>query len=192
MTSPASTPDSQPAMRCLSLGAGIQSSAVLLLACEGMIPRFDVALFADTGWEPKAVYENLTRLRKHAAQFGIPVRTVSAGNIRDDALDPAHRFVSMPLHVLNPDGSRGLARRQCSVICTISRWLIMALRVVIKEKPVDLRRQLMEGRASVPRVGSVIKVERVHHRSSCSTQRALRSSTSPSTCGIWPWETEVR
>ena len=44
----------------------------------------------------------------------------------------------------------------------ISRWLIMALHVVIKEKPVDLRRQLMEGRASVPRVGSVAKVERVH------------------------------
>jgi hypothetical protein len=95
-------------------GAGIQSSAVLLLACEGVIPRFDVALFADTGWEPRAVYENLARLQQHAEMFGIPVRTVSAGNIRDDALDPAHRFVSMPLHVLNPDGSRGLARRQCT------------------------------------------------------------------------------
>ena len=43
MTSPASTPDSRPALRCLSLGAGIQSSTVLLLACEGVIPRFDVA-----------------------------------------------------------------------------------------------------------------------------------------------------
>jgi len=41
----------------LSLGAGIQSSTVLLLACEGVIPRFDVALFADTGWEPRAVYD---------------------------------------------------------------------------------------------------------------------------------------
>ena len=97
MTRPASTRESRPALRCLSLGAGIQSSAVLLLACEGVIPRFDVALFADTGWEPKAVYANLARLRAHAAKFGIPVRTVSAGNIRDDALDPAHRFVSMPL-----------------------------------------------------------------------------------------------
>lgn len=78
-------------------GAGVQSSAVLLLACEGVIPRFDVALFADTGWEPRAVYANLARLRAHAEKFGIPVRTVSAGNIRHDALDPAHRFVSMPL-----------------------------------------------------------------------------------------------
>jgi hypothetical protein len=86
----------------------------LLLACEGKIPRFDYALFADTGWEPRAVYENLARLRARAEQAGIPVLTISGGNIRADALDPSHRFVSMPLHVLNPDGSKGLARRQCT------------------------------------------------------------------------------
>ncbi|OXM66106.1 hypothetical protein CF166_27115 [Amycolatopsis sp. KNN50.9b] len=103
-----------PALRLLSLGAGVQSTTVLLLACEGAIPRFDVALFADTGWEPRAVYANLDRLQAHAERAGIPVRRVSAGNIRTDALNPNHRFVSMPLHALNPDGSRGLARRQCT------------------------------------------------------------------------------
>lgn len=112
-TSPTAT-DPGPALRLLSLGAGVQSTTVLLLACEGAIPRFDVALFADTGWEPRAVYTNLKRLAAHAEEHGIPVRQVSAGNIRADALDPRHRFVSMPLHTLNPDGSRGLARRQCT------------------------------------------------------------------------------
>ncbi|MGW5646203.1 hypothetical protein ACWEV3_40340 [Saccharopolyspora sp. NPDC003752] len=92
----------------------MQSTAVLLLACEGAIPRFDYALFADTGWDPRAVYANLKHIRAHARRFGIPVRTVSAGNIKTDALDPGHRFVSMPLHVLNADGSKGLARRQCT------------------------------------------------------------------------------
>lgn len=82
----------------------------------------DLAVFADTGWEPRPVYAHLAWLRAHAHAHGIPVRTVSAGNIHHDALDPDHRFASMPLHVLHPDGSRGLARRQCSVICTISRW----------------------------------------------------------------------
>jgi hypothetical protein len=114
MTTPLPNPTSGPALRLLSLGAGVQSTTVLLLACDGVIPRFDYALFADTGWEPRQVYENLARLRAHAENAGIPVRTVSAGNIRTDALDPAHRFVSMPLHVLNTDGSRGLARRQCT------------------------------------------------------------------------------
>ena len=73
MTTPASIPDPRPALRCLSLGAGIQSSTVLLLACEGVIPRFDVALFADTGWEPKAVYEHLDWLEDKATQGGIPI-----------------------------------------------------------------------------------------------------------------------
>ncbi|MBB5922215.1 hypothetical protein FHR81_003267 [Actinoalloteichus hoggarensis] len=98
----------------MSLGAGVQSTTVLLLACEGAIPRFDHALFADTGWEPQAVYDNLARLRTHAADAGIPVSTVSQGSIRDDALNPEHRFASMPLHVRNPDGTKGLARRQCT------------------------------------------------------------------------------
>ena len=110
----APTPDPGPALRLLSLGAGVQSTTVLLLACEGEIPPFDVALFADTGWEPRAVYANLRRLAIHAQTKGIPVRQVSAGDIRADALNPRHRFVSMPLHTLNPDGSRGLARRQCT------------------------------------------------------------------------------
>lgn len=35
---------SRPALRLLSLGAGVQSTAVLLLACEGVIPRFDYAV----------------------------------------------------------------------------------------------------------------------------------------------------
>jgi hypothetical protein len=113
-TTTLAVPDPGPALRLLSLGAGVQSTTVLLLACEGEIPRFDVALFADTGWEPRAVYANLDRLAAHAERHGIPVRQVSAGNIRADALDPKHRFVSMPLHTLNPDGTRGLARRQCT------------------------------------------------------------------------------
>lgn len=89
-------------MRTLSLGAGVQSTTVLLLACEGRIPPFDVAIFADTMWEPRRVYEHLDRLTEHAAQFGIPVVRVSSGNIRDDALDPDHRFASMPLYVISP------------------------------------------------------------------------------------------
>lgn len=103
-----------PALRVLSLGAGVQSTAVLLLACDGVISPFDAALFADTGWEPAPVYEHLNRLRGHALRHGIPVLTVSSGNIRDDALDPERRFASMPLHVVNPDGSRGMGRRQCT------------------------------------------------------------------------------
>lgn len=151
-----------PALSVISLGAGVQSTVLALMACEGELPKPEAAIFADTRWEPRHVYQHLDRLEHSLSEAGIPLYRVSAGNLRDDALDPGHRYCSVPYFIRNPDGSDGMGRRQCSVICTISRWLIMALHVVIKEKPVDLRRQLMEGCASVPRVGSVIKVERIH------------------------------
>lgn len=43
----------RPRLRALSLGAGVQSTTMLLVAAEGRIPAFDVALFADTGWEAR-------------------------------------------------------------------------------------------------------------------------------------------
>lgn len=102
-------------LRTLSLGAGVQSTATFLLACEGKTEPFDAAIFADTGWEPAEVYQHLDRLERHSAQVtGIPVYRVSSGNIRNDALDPERRFASMPLFVRNPDGSDGMARRQCT------------------------------------------------------------------------------
>lgn len=105
----------QPALRILSLGAGVQSTTLLMLAAEGRLPKLDAAVFADTGWEPAAVYEHLDRLEREVAQpAGIPIHRVSAGNIRDDALDPAHRFASMPLFIKNPDGGDGMTRRQCT------------------------------------------------------------------------------
>ncbi|MFE4867649.1 hypothetical protein [Streptomyces sp. NPDC056682] len=103
------------ALRILSLGAGVQSSTVLLLAAEGRLPKPDAAIFANTGWEPKKVYQHLERLTSEVAQpAGIPVYKVSAGNIRNDALDPDHRFASMPLFIRNQDGGDGMTRRQCS------------------------------------------------------------------------------
>ncbi|MFZ3548810.1 hypothetical protein ACODT3_24995 [Streptomyces sp. 4.24] len=104
-----------PRHRLLSLGAGVQSSCLLALSAEGILPRIDFAIFADTGWEPQAVYDHLDRLEREIAEpAGIPILRVSSGNIRDDALDPNHRFTSMPLYILNRDGRPGMTRRQCT------------------------------------------------------------------------------
>ncbi|MEV4555745.1 hypothetical protein AB0K51_01965 [Kitasatospora sp. NPDC049285] len=106
---------SAPQLRSLSLGAGVQSTCLLLLAAEGHLPGLDVAIFADTGWEPRSVYAHLDRIEREIAEpAGIPVLRVSSGNIRDDALDPSKRFASMPLHILNPQGTEGMSRRQCT------------------------------------------------------------------------------
>lgn len=73
-------------VRVLSLGAGVQSSTLLLLACAGELERPDVAIFADTGWQSRATYAYLEYLRGRAAAAGIPVLVTSGGNLREDLL----------------------------------------------------------------------------------------------------------
>lgn len=101
-------------LTALSLGAGVQSTTLALLAAEGILPKPDAAIFADTGWEPARVYRHLDVLTRVLEDAGIPVHRVSKGNLRADAIDPAHRYAAIPYFVRNPDGTRGMGRRQCT------------------------------------------------------------------------------
>lgn len=109
-------------LNVLSLGAGIQSSTLLLMSCRGVLPKLDAAVFSDTGWESRAVYEHLDWLKEQAAAAGIPVAVLNHRNIREDALvsrvrghaEDGDRWAAMPLYTLNPDGSIGRIKRQCS------------------------------------------------------------------------------
>lgn len=68
----------------ISLGAGVQSSTMALMAAHGEItPMPTCAIFADTGWEPKAVYHWLEWLKE---SLPFPLHTVSAGHIRRDQI----------------------------------------------------------------------------------------------------------
>lgn len=102
-------------LRILSLGAGVQSSTLALMISKGELPMVDAAIFADTGGEPKAVYEWLDWLKK---QLSYPVHIVSKGNLRDDmiaAVNGKYKFLSVPLYTKNGEtGKKGLLRRQCT------------------------------------------------------------------------------
>lgn len=97
----------------LSLGAGVQSTAIALMALDGHLPPIERAIFSDTGWEPAAVYEHLHRLAAELGKHGVPVDLVSNGNIREDALSDGHRFASMPMFMRGEKGD-GMGRRQCT------------------------------------------------------------------------------
>lgn len=118
----------EPAIRVLSLGAGVQSTVLALLACDGTLPGLDAAVFADTGWEPPAVYEQVDRLAAELARVGIPLYRVSSGNLRADTLDPEHRFVSVPYFTRNADGGEGMGRRQCT-----SEYKLKPIKVKVRE-----------------------------------------------------------
>lgn len=96
-------------LRVLSLGAGVQSTTLALMAAHGEIdPMPDCAIFADTGWEPKAVYEHLAWLRSPNV-LPFPIHIVSAGDIRADLLAGARgeRWASIPAftRTVTPSGT---------------------------------------------------------------------------------------
>lgn len=101
-------------LRVLSLGAGVQSTALLLMMIEGEIPKADHVIFADTGWEPSAVYTHLAKLEVLMAENNMPFHKVAFGNIKQDFLESETRFATMPLYTLNKDGKKSMLMRQCT------------------------------------------------------------------------------
>ncbi len=119
-------------MRVLSFGAGVQSTAVLVAAHLGLIEPIDLVIFADTGAEPKSVYDWLAWVQY---SLKCEIEIVRAGNIVDDSFSE-DRFASPPLFVRNLEGNKGMLRRQCTVeykINPIHKFLRQ-----FKGQPIDL------------------------------------------------------
>ena len=104
----------------LSLGAGVQSSTLALMAAAGEVgPMPTAAIFADTQAEPASVYRWLDWLEK---QLPFPVHRVTAGSIIEDVTTLRTRrdgqgfyvHSGIPAFVRNPDGSDGMIPRQCT------------------------------------------------------------------------------
>jgi hypothetical protein len=91
----------------ISLGAGVQSSTMALMAAHGEItPMPECAIFADTQSEPKAVYTWLDWLE---TQLPFPVHRVTAGSLRDDLMAEG-RAATPPFFVQGG----GMLWRQCT------------------------------------------------------------------------------
>ena len=103
----------------LSLGAGVQSSALLVLACtDDRVPKPDVAIFADTGDEPPWVYEYVEVLQEWAKPHGVPIEIASNGVLSEWVLgrkNEGRNFVNIPIFTAGADGNKtGVLRRQCT------------------------------------------------------------------------------
>lgn len=99
----------EPLLRVISLGAGVQSSTILLMAMRGEFGDApDCAIFADTQWESKATYAHLEFLEREATKHNFPIFRVTAGDIRQS------EWNKMPLFVRNLQGEKAMLNRQCT------------------------------------------------------------------------------
>lgn len=102
----------------ISLGAGVQSTMLYLLACEThpIMPKIDCAIFADPGDEGDDVYDHLKWLQ---TLNGPPILVRSAGNLGDALMQKndgeKRRFSAIPCFTDGGESGRvGMGKRQCT------------------------------------------------------------------------------
>ena len=103
----------------ISLGAGVQSSTMALMAAHGEItPMPDCAVFADTKAEPQSVYAWLDWLEK---QLPFPVFRVSKGDLGEYATTVRTSKTGSlwtggwpPVYAVGPSGKASPMMRQCT------------------------------------------------------------------------------
>ena len=104
----------------ISLGAGVQSSTMALMAAHGEItPMPDGAIFSDTQAEPASVYRWLDWLKK---QLPFPVHRVTAGSLTKKTLEETinrktekpYYSNMIPVFTLSHEGSIGRMQRHCT------------------------------------------------------------------------------
>lgn len=167
-------------LHVISLGAGVQSTTMALMAAHGEItPMPDCAIFADTGNEPQPVYEHLKWLTADG-RLPFAVHIISAGNLgeeilkatRGEALKGSHARPPFRVRtVTNATVSEGMIRRQCTADFKIDP---------IKKKT----RELLGLRPRSPWPKEV----RVEHWIGISTDEAIRMKPSqlPAIRHQWP------
>ena len=99
---------SPPTQTVISLGGGVQSSVMALMASRGAFDRVpDCAVFADTHWEPPSIYTHLEWL---AGQLRFPLHVVDNGrSLREDVKaltnhSGSQNYVDIPVYLKGRDG----------------------------------------------------------------------------------------
>lgn len=107
----------------VSWGMGTQSSAMVDMAIQGEFDiDYDYIITADTGWEPKEVYQWQDTIVPYWENKGAQILEVSKGNIFDDtmrAVETGGRSASLPFFLLDPNEPRHknnpkMVGRQCT------------------------------------------------------------------------------
>jgi len=111
-------------VKILSCGAGMQSTALALMACQNvkcpgrfpLVPVYDLVCFCDLGKEPPWVMEQVKFVGKACAEAGIQFKILKSPLYEDYLQNFGHqRVVSIPFWTVNEDGKKGKMLRNCTL-----------------------------------------------------------------------------
>lgn len=109
--------NAQPFLNVISLGAGKQSSYMLLTALEGAYDsKPDFAIFSDTGCEPEFTYQFLNWLKDHVkSKYDFDIVIVSKGDIMTDTINYIEgKKAGNPQIPLRLGDGGGILNRHCT------------------------------------------------------------------------------
>lgn len=129
-------------IQVISLGAGVQSSAMALMCASGEIPiKPDFAVFSDTGDEPEEVYDWLATL-KRLLPFKVIETKSHHGSLSANLFKRG--FSQIPCFTRNAEGKVALGKRQCT-----SDFKIRPINRAIKIETGLFRRRIPDERIHV-------------------------------------------
>ncbi len=122
-------------MNIISLGAGVQSSTMALMAAHGEItPMPEFAVFADTQCEPREVYEWLNILKR---LLPFPIHHVTRSNLSEHLFEWNHSQIPA---FYNGAIKIGKGKRQCT-----KHWKIIPVQQEIRRQTNTFRKRLPNG-----------------------------------------------
>ena len=141
-------------IRILSCGAGMQSTALALMACENavhrvpvhpLVPVYDAVIYCDLGYEPPWVYEQVAFIQNACEANGIPFHILHTG-LYEHYLQNfgERRTCSVPFWSIGPDGKKAKMRRNCTIdfkitaIHKCARYELLGYKKYQRNRPEDL------------------------------------------------------
>lgn len=152
-------------MKILSCGAGMQSTALALMACANKlirdkrieaekfefkymekVPIYDAILFCDLGLEPAWVYSQVYFIQQACEWAGIPFYILESNLYKDYIKDFGNkRVVSIPFWSVDESGKKGKMMRNCTLDYKISimqkfvRQQLLGYKKGQRTKPEDIK-----------------------------------------------------
>jgi len=112
-------------MNILSCGAGMQSTALALMACENarigsvhpLVPVYDAIIFCDLGHEPPWVYKQVDFIKQACQDSGLNFYVLTEKSLYDDYLNRfgKARVTAIPFWTIGPDGKKAKMCRHCTL-----------------------------------------------------------------------------
>lgn len=140
-------------MDFLSLGGGVHSTVLPLMACENLetpgryplIPNYAAIIFCDLGLEAPWVYEQVRFVMETCSQRGMPV-IILRTNLYQNFMERfgKSRVVSIPFWSVGREGRHAKMKRQCTLdykvlqIQKFIRWNLLGYRKGCHDRPWDL------------------------------------------------------